>query len=684
MATEAKKPKIELPPEFRGEEAEFLRDMREKFAADESYDRYNREAGVEDLQFLVGDQWDAAVRAQRVAKRKPVLTINRLPAFVAQVLGARLENETAIRVLPDHGGTKDVAKVRQGLMRSIQKVSHADAAFDNALTGAVCAGIGNFQVDIDYDNDETWHQSIAIRPIADHFSVVWDRSRTDATGADAGHCFVVETMPLSTYETEYPWATPSDIMSDRMPAEVMHSGWFDQEDVRIVSYWQVRERKRTIALLQNGETVDITDRDDPELLLRIMQRPDGEPQVRDVYRKYARMYRCSGGDVLEGPYDLPISRVPIFRVPGWEIRIGGQVHRWGLIRHMKDPQRLHNMWRSSIAEKIMQSPRQTWLASNEAVAGREDKWRNSNKSDDPLLIWNAESGHKPERIDPIQVEQALVLQAQMTEQDLKDVSNIHEANLGMPSNEVSGKAIQARIRVSQTGSEVYNANLTKAIEECGRVINDLIPIVYDTPRVVRILGDEAQALMQSINDVTDDSVDITAGKYNVTVSTGPSFETKRVEQAENMMALATAMPQTLALTADLIVEAQDWPKAERIAERLRMSMPANLLSPAEMTPEIQAAQQAQAQQQQAQIQAAVQQAMAEYEETQSKTALNVARAQSIAAETQGQQGTIPAEIAEKQAKTIKTLAEARHTAMETELLPREALQPGKTEANVII
>jgi len=652
-----KKPKIQLPPEFNGDEAAFLRDMREKFAGDESYDLNNRQAGIEDLQFLVGEQWDEKVKQARIRKRKPVLTINRLPAFVGQVLGARLMNETAIRIIPDHGGTKDVAKVREGIVRSIQKNSRADMAFDNALTGSVCAGIGNFQLEIDYDNDEVWHQSMKIGPIADHFSVVWDRSRTEPTGEDAGRCFVVETMPLSTYRHEYPWATPTDIISSQMPAELMNSGWFDREDVRIVAYWQMRERKRTIALLRNGETVDITDKNDPELLANIQQHPaTGEPYIRDVYRKYARMYRCSGSDVLEGPYDLPISRVPIFRVPGWEIRIGGQTHRWGLIRQMKDPQRLHNYWRSSIAEKIMQSPRQLWLASNEAIAGREKEWHQSNRSDSNVLIWNAESGQKPERLDPIQVEQALILQSQMTEQDMKDVSNIHEANLGMPSNEVSGKAIKARQMVSQQGTEVYNSNLTKAIEACGRVINELFPVVYDTPRVVRALGKDARPLMQAINDTTNpNSIDITAGKYSVTVSTGPSYETKRVEQAENMMALATAMPQTLGLAADLIVEAQDWPGADKIANRIRMGMPADLLSPDEITPAIAQRAKQQADQQSKQIQAEVRQAMADYLETQSKAAMNFARARHYGAQTEN----APVEEARKVADTNSQIASRR-------------------------
>jgi len=623
----AKRPALKLPPEFKGDEAGFLRSMREMFANDEMFDHDNHVAGVEDLEFLVGKQWDDEVASKRIAKKKPTLTINRLPAFVAQVVGSRLQNETVIDVRPDIDGTVPVAAVRRGLMRSIQKISKADIAYDNALIGSVTAGIGNFQLEIDYENEEVWHQSLQISAISDHFSVVWDRNRTDPTGADATRCFIIETMPEDSFRYEYPWATPSDIISDRMPAELLHSNWYDRGDVRIVTFWQMREHRRDIALTTSGKTVDITDVQDLTTIGQIQVDRNGNPMIRTVYRKYAQMYRCSGADVLEGPYKLPIDRVPVFRVPGWEIKIGNTLHRWGLIRFMKDPQRLHNFWRSAVAERIMQSPKNTWVASAEAVAGREKQWRTSHISDDPLLVYNGDAGTKPERMPPVQVEEALIAQAQITTQDLKDVSNIHEANLGMPSNEVSGVAIREREHVSDTGTQIYNSNLTKAIEECGRVCNTLIPFVYDTPRIISVLGDNDREFMIPINDIANGAIDITAGKYKVTVTTGPSFRTKREQAAESMLGMSTAMPNLMALAADYIVEAQDWPNAEKIANRIRKTLPPQLLDEDEITPAIAQKMQEGQQQEATQQQAAMQKFMADFLKTQSEAAKNYAQAE---------------------------------------------------------
>ena len=434
---------------------------------------------------------------------------------------------------------------------------------------------------------------------------------------------------MADFKREYPWAMPSDMMPDTAThSQVYGGGWIVNSDVRVVSYWRMRSERRVLALMTDGSTQDITDASDPEEIANIAIRPDGSLFVREVDRPYAQKYICSGTDILEGPYNLPISRIPVFRVPGWEIQLGPQKFRYGMIRFLKDPQRLHNYLRSVLAEKLMQAPRAVWLAAANAVAGREKAFRDSHLSDDPLLIWNEEAGNKPERIVPPPMEVALLQQAEMTNQDIKDVSNIHEANLGMPSNEVSGVAIQARQRVSDTGTILYHDNLDSATEECGRVIDQLIPIVYDTPRIVKTLGSDAEDNMQVINVLGNPaSIDITEGKYSVTVTTGPTYATKRIEQAESMLKLANAMPNVLGVAADLIVEAQDWPGADKIAARLRATLPPGILGAEDMSPEAQAAAAQKQQEQQTGLKLEMAKAVADYMATQSQTHMNTAKAQ---------------------------------------------------------
>jgi len=581
---------VKLPDDFKTED-DFLKHATTTFDADLSWDETNRRDAINDAEFAAGDQWEKFIKQHRIAAKKPTLTFNRLIAFIGQVVGGRRLNETVIKIAADDDAFKDTAKIRQALIRSIQKVSKAETAYNKAQENQVISGIGNFEVRLEYAHDDVFEQDAKVLPISNAFSVVWDRFLEEPTGDDAGHVFKVRSMSHADFKTEWPGKTVGDFSNDtQLLGYDLEDGWITRDKIRVVDYWRIRTRRRIVALLRDPEdgsedVVDITNMNMDKFVDRLVSNDEGVPVMREVDRKYAELYTLTAMDILEGPYELPISRVPVFRVPAWEFHIGDKVTRFGLVRFLKDPQRLHNYWRSVIAEKLTLTPKGNWIASVESVEGREAEWRNSHVSDDPLLTYNGEAGQAPTRVPPAQIEAGLIEQAGMASQDLRDISNIHEANLGQRSNEVSGKAIVARQRIGDTGTTIYSDNLELAIEACGRVLNDLIPFVYNTARTIAVLGEEGEELpAQAINDTTNEkAVDITAGKYKVTSTTGPSTVTKRAEAAESMLNMVNAMPDTLAVAADKIIEAQDWPGSSEIARRLRDGMDPSLLDEKDLT-----------------------------------------------------------------------------------------------------
>lgn len=649
-----KNPNIQPPDDFESV-ADFLTYARKLYSDDRDADKDNRDAAIEDAEFFAGKQWDDYVRQRREGKRKPVLTVNRTVAFVGQIVGTRRMNDTSIKVLPENGGTRAVAETRQGLIRNCEKKSKADRAYDTALQNCVIGGIGNFGLCLDYAKYDVFDQDINFKEYPDAFSVVWDRLSVDKTGRDANHVFVTDTMPRTEYDDRFSWATPAEFVDDS--AEFME-GWFDSDDVRVVEFWRMRYRDAQLALMNSGEIVDITDlaKDDPQRADIATNPKTGEPYIRDAQRPYAEKYIISGSDILEGPYRLDISRLPVFRVPAWEITINGKRHRFGLVRFLKDPQRLHNYWRSTIAEKLMMTPRARWIASDAAVAGREAQWRNAHLSDDPLLIWNGESGQAPTYTAPAQLEVALVQEANMSVQDLRDVSNLHEASLGQQSNEVSGKAIVARQRVGDIGTVVYHDNLNAAIGEAGEVANELIPIAYDAPRVIRVLGNDDVEAFQKINYPDDpESQDIGVGMYSVHITTGPSTATKRQEAQEAMLSVFNAAPQVFAQAADLWAEQLDFPGAEKLSKRLRKLLPPHLVDPNDLD---------------------------ESEKAQFEQQLEAANAASQVKQ-QIESAQLQAELAEQKARTDKANADARYSIAraETEEYKRDLMKAQANKAN---
>lgn len=605
-------------------ESDFLADMRLKYEWGYGFNEHNTLAGKEDAKFVIGDQWDPLVKQKRENARKPVLTFNRLIAFVAQVVGNRLMNETEIRLYPDKAGTKEIAEIREGIIRSIFKNSYADFARDEAAKYQVVCGEGYFTLSMEYESDDVFEQHIRIGAVTDPYSVVVDPLSIEPSGGDAQWSFVGDDLPLQEFKKRYPWAAAVSFENEKRWNQ---SGfWLSDDCVRIVSYWRmVTEGIKVLALYQDGTVHDVTEMEEFEYLNLVETRSDGTPYTREVPNRFARLYICSGNAILEGPYDYPISSIPVYRVPGWELNDGEKMHRWGLIRFLKDPQRLHNYWRSTVAEQLVAAPRNKWLTTPDAIKGHEARWRRAPSSDDPFLYYN-DGEPMPQHIPPPGIDAALVNEAATSSQDMKDISNIHEAAMGMPSNEVSKVAIQQRQMVSDVGTYVYVDRRRLADERCAKNCNELIPIIYDTQRTLAIIGRDDKTLLMKINDPMDPNSDVTMGKYGVTVSVGPASETKRALASEQMMAFVNAMPQGAAVVMDLVAEAQDWPKSAEFAKRFKMMLPPGTIPTDEMTPEQQQA--AQMQQQVAEMQQQLEKAMADAELAgkQAKAANDEARA----------------------------------------------------------
>ena len=565
-APKRKAPKL---PDGYDDEAAFIKEARERFQRGVDFDRENRDQAVEDLKFYAGEQWDDDAQAAR--KGRPMLTINSLPSFVAQVVGDIRINRPAIRVRPADDGDKDLAEIREGLIRAIERDSDAQGVYVNAANNQVACGIGNFRIGLKYASNDGFNRDLMIEAIPNAFAVTWDPYATERTAKDATHCFVSDMMPRKDFEAQY------DSVLDSVLEVPLHDtdGWYSQDSVRITEYWLIKTTRVDLAMLEGG------------LVVKANKVPPGVQPIRtrtaDV--KSACMYLISGTQVLNGPYELAIDRLPIIRVQGWEVNVGDRRIRGGLVRHARDSQRLKNYWRSVSAEMLALAPKGKWLL-EERQEGDQDIFRDAVNSDDNVLTYTGQT--PPQFVGPPMMNSAVLQESNLNAQDMKDTTGLHDASLGARSNETSGRAIMARQREGDVATYIYPDNLQAAIREGGRVLNMLIPTVFDTARTIRVLGEDDSVKIKRVNDKTDSkSLDINSGKYDVSIESGPSYSTKRVEAAESMMQFVQAVPSAAAVSGDLIAKAQDWPMANEIAERLKKTLPPGLATDPddEKTPE---------------------------------------------------------------------------------------------------
>lgn len=547
----------------------------------------NRDAAVEDQMFYMGhesggDQWGAQSRKEREAAGRPCLELNALPASVRQLTGDLRRDTPEIKVLQAGGdATKEVAKVYNGLTRHIQSISDAKAAYITGAEGAAICGQGGWRVVTQYSDDDGFEQDIRIQRIADPLAIMMDPYCREADRSDARYCFVVEDIPLPEFKRRYPdkSAQPLD-----KPLWSPLSGWTTGDTIRIAEYWCRQPVKKTLYLMPDGS---------------VLEGKDGKPiqgatKTRVVDSHKIVSYEMSAHEMLSGPHPWAGKFIPIAFVAGDEVTISGVTYRRGMVRDAKDPQRMYNYTRSAAAEAIALQPKAPWLVTPDMIAGYEETWDAVGRENLPWLPYIPDPGApgaKPERMQPALAQAGFDTQAAIASDDIKRVTGIYDASLGARSNETSGVAINARQREGDTTTYLYIDNLARAIRQTGKIIVDLIPKIYDSERIVRTLGEDGEESLTKINAPHDDAGmpmgmdasgqqklwnDLTVGEYDVVVSTGPSYATRRAEAAAGMIDMIKAAPQLMAVAGDLLVKNLDMPGADEVAERLKRALPPGL------------------------------------------------------------------------------------------------------------
>jgi hypothetical protein len=567
----------------------------------------SREDELDDLRFYAGSpdnnwQWPADVLATRgsvqgqTINARPTLTINKLPQHVHQVTNEQRMNRPGIKVIPaDDQAQNEVAEIFNGVIRHIEYISDADVAYDTACENQVSYGEGYIRLLTEYCDDNTFDQDIKIGRVRNSFSVYMDPMIQDPTGADARWCFITEDLTKQEYERLYPDAAPISTLMSLGVGDQSITQWIGENTVRIAEYFYVEHEKKTLNLYPGNVTAFQGTPDDKQLRLMF-----GKPlRQRDSSIRKIKWCKINGYEILEenewaGKY------IPVVRVIGNEFEVDGRMYISGLVRNAKDAQRMYNYWLSQEAEMLALAPKAPFIGYGGQFEGYETQWKTANTTNWPYLEVNPDvtDGNGavlplPARAQPPMASSGL-LQAKMgAADDIKAATGQYNAALGMTSNERSGKAIVARQRQGDIGTFHYVDNLARAIRHVGRQLVDLIPKIYDTQRVARIIGEDGESSTVKINPMQQEPVkqivdqngvvleklyNPAVGKYDVKVITGPGYATKRQEALESMAQLLQGNPQLWQVAGDLFVKNMDWPGADELAARLASTIDPKILN----------------------------------------------------------------------------------------------------------
>lgn len=579
----------------------------------------NREDQLDDLRFYAGSpdnqwQWPADVLATRGAVQgqtinaRPCLTINKLPQHVKQVTNDQRQNRPTGKVIPaDDGADIEVAEIFNGMVRHIEYISNADVAYDTACENQVVYGEGFIRLLTEYCDESSFDQEIKIGRIRNSFSVYMDPMIQDPCGADARWCFITDDISKDEYERLYPNAAPLTTLMSIGTGDQTLAQWLTESTIRVAEYFYYETKAKTLNLYPGNQTAFAGSPEDRQLKAQF-----GKPlRSRKSDVRTVKWIKTNGYEVLESS-EWAGKHIPVIRVVGNEFEVEGRIYTSGLVRNAKDAQRMYNYWTSQEAEMLALAPKAPFIGYGGQFEGYENQWKTANVNNWPYLEVNPDvtdgAGNVlplPQRAPP-PLPQTGLIQAKMgAAEDIKNVTGQYSAALGQQGNEKSGKAIIARQREADTGTYHYVDNLARAVRYVVKQLVDLIPKIYDTERIARVIGEDGESKMVKINPgqpepvrkiqnqdgvVLDKIYNPSIGKYDVMVVTGPSYTTKRQEALESMAQLLQANPELWRVAGDLFVKNMDWPGAQLLAKRFEKTIDPKLLDDNEDNPQLQAAQ----------------------------------------------------------------------------------------------
>lgn len=548
---------------------ELLDRIRKHVDLDAEATSEQRALELDDLRFCdPTTQWDERDRKTREDDGRPCLTEDRLGPFIMQVCNEQRKNKPGVQVNPVDGGADiDTAEVIQGLIRHIEYASNADTAYDTAFEWAVKVGRGFYRVCTDYADTDTFDQEILIKRVPNPHSVFIDPAAQECDYSDAN---------WGGFKT---WLSQEDFKAAWPDSQMASAG---------TEAWQSVGDDAPDWMQKDGGACMVC-----EYFWK--ERSEVEIKVGDKTRKAAKIrvkwVKCTAVEILDRG-EFPSRYIPIVPVLGKEQIVNGKRTYAGIVRAGKDPQKRHNYLLTSQVERIAFMPLATYIGPKGFMGKEKKVWAAAHKKPIAALefevIGDDGQGINQPRLIAEEPPIRAVTEAMMgAEQGMKAVLGMYDPSLGNREGSQSGRAIERLQAQGETGNFHFQDNLSRALRYEGRIILDMLPEVMDTERVVRIVGEDGTQSTVRVNgepQPTDEGnvregiarmFDLTTGRYDVTISAGPSYQSKRQEDRALLVSMLNGpMGQQIAtVVPDLLAGTLDSPIAKEMAKRFKKLLP---------------------------------------------------------------------------------------------------------------
>lgn len=336
----------------------------------------------------------------------------------------------------------------------------------------------------------------------------------------------------------------------------------------------------------NAEEVEEIEFDEDYNLMTLWD--DGEPVRIEDKRKFKSYkiwhYKIAGDYILEDG-EFPAEQLPVIFMDqnSFYDKNGKQICR-SFFGDCRDTQRYINYIRTQSAFILKISRYDQFIGSKKNVQGLDTQrnWRDPNAVQGLLAYDESPSGAKPEQLRPPELSASLLQQYEIAIQDLYLATGLYPTQLGQQGNEVSGSAIDARTRQGSYSTYCFFNSVNRAITTGGSVVNEMIPRVYDSERVITLMMPDEGMKNITVNKQMDDygeliENDIRKGTYEVRLKAGPSFEGQKEQALQSLREVLQADPETFKLVADLYADNLPLSNNLEIKNRLKTIVPPEII-----------------------------------------------------------------------------------------------------------
>lgn len=528
------------------------------------------------MDFIYGDQWDDNIREARRKEGRPCLTENRLLSFVHKVQNDMRQSNPSIIPKPvDSNSDPETADIMGGLIRNIQYVSDAETVYDTAVKNSITAGIGWIRIHVDYADYKSFDKEPRLMRVVNPFSCYIDPSHEKMDGSDARYAFIIEDFSRSEFKRKWPEANEESFASGI-------EGWCDEDSIRVAEYFYKDYEDKTLYRTQSGVYFE----DEIPLLENVI-----EERVTTVCKiKYAKI---TGSQILEEG-DILGQYIPLVPVYGEEAFTDGKRQMFSMIHQAKEPQKMFNYMKTASVEVLALQPKTPYIGAVGSFNTNSRQWVDANNTNPAFLEYdvvydrNGMTLPAPQRQPAPQGSMAMMQETMNSADGIKSVLGIFDASLGNQSADISGKAIIARQVQGDNSNFHFIDNLATALKQVGRILIDIIPLYYDSARVIRVIGEDKNDRMIPLNqpvvkegkDYRPASygeegygiIDLGVGKYDIVVEVGAAYATKRQEAANSIIEIARINPRILDVAGDILIDSLDIPNGNELTKRIRSVM----------------------------------------------------------------------------------------------------------------